>query len=103
MVALVADADVQEGAGLAADVYDAAKPAGLVELWRSPPIPPGPLLCRPAPDVPCRDFGAWLLHARAEDPAVMAGLRAGWPEFGDAVDMVAADVGALDELAGRID
>ena len=41
-------------AALAADVHDAARPTGLVELWRSDPIPPGPLLCHPAADVPCQ-------------------------------------------------
>lgn len=77
-------------AALAADVYDAARPPGVVELWRSDPIPPGPLLCRPAPDVPCQAIAAWLLEAHAEDPAVMAALRAGWPEFGDATAFVPA-------------
>lgn len=81
------DADV---AALAADVYDAARPQGVVELWRSDPIPPGPLLCRPAPDVPCQAIAAWLLDAHAEDPDVMAALRAGWPEFGDATAFMPA-------------
>lgn len=71
-------------AALAADVYDASRPTGVVEVWRSQPIPPGPLLCRPAADVPCQQFTAWLLEAHDEAPAVMAALRAGWPEFGDA-------------------
>jgi len=71
-------------AALAADVFDAARPQDVVELWRSDPIPPGPLLCRPAPDVPCELIAGWLLEAHAEAPAVMAALRAGWPEFGDA-------------------
>lgn len=71
-------------AALAADVFDAARPQGVVELWRSDPIPPGPLLCRPAPEVPCGAIAGWLLEAHAEAPAVMAALRAGWPEFGDA-------------------
>ena len=75
------EADV---AALAADVYDAGRPAGVVELWRSDPIPPGPLLCRPAADVPCQQFTVWLLEAHDEAPAVMAALRVGWPEFGDA-------------------
>ena len=77
-------------AALAADVYDAARPAGVVELWRSEPIPPGPLLCRPAADVPCQQFTDWLLDAHNEAPAVMAALRAGWPEFGDAMVFVPA-------------
>lgn len=82
-------------AALAADVHDAARPTGLVELWRSDPIPPGPLLCRPAADVPCQQFTAWLLEAHDEAPAVMAGLRAGWPEFGDATVFIPAPAALL--------
>ena len=70
---------------LAADVYDAARPAGVRELWRSGPIPPGPLLCRQKGTVPCAAIAGWLLEAHARDRSVMAALRAGWPEFGDAV------------------
>lgn len=92
-----------EVAALAADVYDAARPAGLVELWRSPPIPPGPLLCRPAPDVPCAEIAAWLLQAHTEAPSVMAALRAGWPEFGEAAGFTSADADALGALATRIE
>ena len=36
-------------AALAADVYDASRPTGVVEVWRSQPIPPGP-----APVPSCR-------------------------------------------------
>lgn len=70
---------------LAAEVHDAAPLAGLAILWRSDPIPPGPLLCRNAAHVPCHDLARWLLASHADAPAVIAGLRAGWPEFGDAV------------------
>ncbi len=83
-------------AALAADVYDAASPAGLHELWRSAPIPPAPLLCRMAASVPCGDIAAWLLEAHARDPSVMAALRAGWPEFGDARAFVTAPPMPLD-------
>lgn len=76
------EADV---AALAADVYDASRPQGVRELWRSAPIPPGPLLCRESAGVPCGAIAGWLLEAHRQDPAVMAALRAGWPEFGDAV------------------
>ncbi|UNK58250.1 PhnD/SsuA/transferrin family substrate-binding protein [Pseudoxanthomonas daejeonensis] len=74
---------------LAADVYDAAQPDGVHELWRSAPIPPGPLLCRNADTVPCDAIAGWLLEAHARDPLVMAALRAGWPEFGDAQSFTA--------------
>ena len=75
---------------LAADVYDASRPDGVRELWRSPPVPPGPLLCHAADTVPCKAIAGWLLQAHAHDPAVMAALRAGWPEFGDAERFVPA-------------
>lgn len=90
-------------AALAADVHDAATPPGLHELWRSPPIPPGPLLCRRNAEVRCSDIADWLLRAHERDPRVMAGLRDGWPEFGDATRLIAADVDALDALAHQID
>lgn len=81
------EADV---AGLAADVYDADRPDGLQELWRSEPLPPGPLLCRRDADVPCGDIADWLLAAHRDAPEVMRALRAGWPEFGEAERFVDA-------------
>lgn len=89
------EADV---AALAADVHDRAAPEGLNVLWRSDPIPPGPLLCRVAAGVPCADIAVWLLEAHAHDAAVMAALRDGWPEFGDATTFREADLQALDAL-----
>ena len=86
-------------AALAGDVYDASRAGDLHELWRSDPIPPGPLLCRATTDVPCQAIAAWLLEAHREDPAVMAALRAGWPEFGDATVFVPADAARLSEAA----
>jgi len=90
-------------AALAADVYDAEPHAGLHEIWRSPVIPPGPLLCRPSADVDCTVIRDELLAAERRDPAVMAGLRMGWPEFGDATGLTLADEAALAKLAERID
>nr|WP_295377659.1 PhnD/SsuA/transferrin family substrate-binding protein [Pseudoxanthomonas sp.] len=92
-----------EVAALAADVYDAEPHAGLHEIWRSPVIPPGPLLCRPAADVDCAAIRDELLAVEPRDPAVMAGLRMGWPEFGDATGLTGADEAALAKLAERID
>ncbi len=81
------DADV---AALAVDVYEAAPVEGVDELWRSPPLPPGPLLCRAPAGVACASIANWLLEAHATHPEVMVALRAGWPEFGDAVRFVDA-------------
>jgi phosphonate transport system substrate-binding protein len=92
------DADV---AALAADVFDRAEAQGLHALWRSDPIPPGPLLCRVADDLPCDEIAAWLLDAHVHDARVMAALRAGWPEFADADRFRAADLAALQDLAGE--
>lgn len=86
-------------AALAGDVYDASRPDGVRELWRSDPIPPGPLLCRATTDVPCQAMAARLLDAHREDPAVMTALRVGWPEFGDATMFVPADAARLSEVA----
>lgn len=86
-------------AALAGDVYDASRPDGVRELWRSDPIPPGPLLCRATTDVPCQAMAAWLLDAHREDPPVMTALRVGWPEFGDATMFVPADAAELSEVA----
>ncbi|MBD9469029.1 PhnD/SsuA/transferrin family substrate-binding protein [Pseudoxanthomonas sp. PXM01] len=84
-------------AALAIDVYDASRRNDIHELWRSDPIPPGPLLCRATTEVPCQAIAAWLLEAHREEPAVMAALRVGWPEFGDATVFVPADAARLSE------
>lgn len=86
-------------AALAGDVYDASRPDGIHELWRSDPIPPGPLVCRATTDVPCQSIAAWLLDAHREDPSVIAALRVGWPEFGNATVFVPADVARLSDVA----
>lgn len=89
-------------AALAADIYDAGKTPQLHEVWRSQAIPPGPLLCRRAAEVDCGVITGLLLDARRDDPRVMAALRAGWPEFGDAEGFVPADVPMLEKLGGQI-
>lgn len=90
-------------AGLAADVYDAAPPPGSRVLWRSTPIPPGPLLCRPSPSTDCTVVAAVLLDTAGLPPALMAGLRGGWPEFGDADAMVVPDEAVLEAWLDRIE
>jgi len=85
-------------AALAGEVYDALPMEGVAVLWRSAPIPPGPLLCRADAHVPCADIARGLLDAHAHAPAVIEALRAGWPEFGDAPRFVEAG-----ELAAGLD
>src|SRR5690606_33946086 len=77
-------------AALAAEVYDAAPLDGASILWRSDPIPPGPLLCRVDPRLSCDEIARALLDAHRQAPAVIEALRAGWPEFGDASRFVEA-------------
>ncbi|GGD46358.1 PhnD/SsuA/transferrin family substrate-binding protein [Pseudoxanthomonas indica] len=88
--------------GLAADEFDNTARGGLYEIWRSPVIPPGPLLCRGSQSTSCDEVAAALLVAGQRDPRVMAGLRAGWPEFGDAQRLVAAPVQALQALQADV-
>lgn len=90
-------------AALAADVQDAAPPAGTRVLWRSAPIPPGPLLCRPSPATDCAAVATVLLDTATLPPALMAGLRAGWPEFGDAEALVVPDEVALQAWLERVE
>ncbi|MCX7589168.1 PhnD/SsuA/transferrin family substrate-binding protein [Phenylobacterium sp. 58.2.17] len=54
---------------------------GLVELWRSAPLPPGPVVCIRAPTTPCDRIGAVLL----DDGAAAADLAKGWSETEGAV------------------
>lgn len=89
-------------AALAADVHAQSGVEGLHVLWRSDPIPPGPLLCRTSGPVPCADVATWLLEAHQADPAVMAALREGWPEFGSADAFREADLPRLDALLGEL-
>lgn len=96
---LSGDADV---AALAADVYRRSEHTELVELWQSEPIPPGPLLCLAPRDVSCDVIATWLLDVHAHDTTVMAALRAGWPEFGDADRFRETDLPALDALVQDI-
>lgn len=84
-------------AALAADVFD-AEPSGLHEVWRSPVIPPGPLLCRISERVSCRQTSQLLRVVHERDAAVMAGLRYGWPEFGDAVRLVEPASASLEAI-----
>lgn len=87
---------------LAADVFDSSARGGLYEVWRSPVIPPGPLLCRSSAATNCGEVASALLRADQHDARVMAGLRAGWPEFGDAQRLVEPARQALQELARNL-
>ena len=55
--------------------------AGLVELWRSAPLPAGPVVCIKAATTPCDEIEAVLLS----DGATAAELAKGWSETEGAV------------------
>ncbi|HSX59906.1 MAG TPA: PhnD/SsuA/transferrin family substrate-binding protein [Tahibacter sp.] len=94
-----ASADV---AALADAPWQAAQRGGavgaVVELWRSPPIPPGPVVCRDGGRIDCARAAAVLatLHERA--PEVLAALVAAWSEASGATRLVAPDAAAYDAL-----
>lgn len=52
----------------------------LVELWRSDPLPPGPILCIRSDHSPCDRIAAALLHSETLDEEIAAALAAGWSE-----------------------
>ncbi|CAN7535936.1 phosphate/phosphite/phosphonate ABC transporter substrate-binding protein [Phenylobacterium sp. LjRoot164] len=58
---------------------------GLVELWRSDPLPPGPVVCVRAATTPCDEIGAVLLS----EAGVAAELAKGWSETEGAVRLMA--------------
>ena len=53
-----------------------------MELWRSAPLPPGPVVCVRAPTTPCDEIGAALLD---DAGAAAAELAKGWSETEGAV------------------
>lgn len=55
-----------------------ARAATLRLLWRSAPLPPGPVVCREAPSIPCDAIRAALLTTTAAETAQT--LSRGWTE-----------------------
>lgn len=60
-----------------------ARAATLRVLWRSEPLPPGPVLCRASAALDCKAIGAALLGPAGD--AVASGLAQGWSETEGAV------------------
>lgn len=82
--------------------------AELVELWRSPPIPPGPVVCRDNGLLPCARVAALLLSLETGS-APLQGLVGAWSEAAGATRLVpvqpapydALTAGFADPAAGR--
>jgi ABC-type phosphate/phosphonate transport system substrate-binding protein len=57
---------------------DPAKAAQIRLLWRSEPLPPGPVICRQSATLSCKGIRSALLAASGRE--VATGLSAGWTE-----------------------
>lgn len=100
-------------AALAESPWRAAQTAGkageLVQLWRSPPIAPGPLVCRDGGRIDCAQARALLLQLHDTAPQAVAALVAAWSEAAGAQRLVpvneanydALTAGFTDAAAGR--
>ena len=66
--------------------------ASLIELWRSEPLPPGPVVCVESRSTPCARVGAALLREGASDAA--RALASGWSETVGATRFEAVDPAA---------
>lgn len=64
------------------------KPA---EIWRSAPLPSGPVVCRPSPQVDCARLTAALMAPGTASQAAARGIAQGWPELEGADTFVAFD------------
>lgn len=72
--------------------------AGIVELWRSPPIPPGPVVCRDGGRLDCARAAAVLDALHTQAPDALAALVGAWSEAKGAVRMGKVDNAAYDAL-----
>lgn len=89
-------------AALAESPWRSAQAAGqagdAVQLWRSPPIPPGPLVCRDGGRIDCAQARALLLQLHRTAPAAVAALVAAWSEAAGAQRLVPVDEATYDAL-----
>ena len=65
--------------------------ASVRELWRSAPIPPGPVVCRNGARLSCDAAREVLLGLHRDVPAVLAALAGAWSEAAGATRLVAVD------------
>ncbi|MBS0566102.1 MAG: PhnD/SsuA/transferrin family substrate-binding protein [Proteobacteria bacterium] len=65
--------------------------SSLRELWRSPPIPPGPVVCRNGGRISCDAARKVLLGLHRDAPAALASLAGAWSEAAGATRLVTVD------------
>ncbi|UXI68132.1 phosphate/phosphite/phosphonate ABC transporter substrate-binding protein [Tahibacter amnicola] len=73
----------------------------IVELWRSPPIPPGPVVCRTDAAIDCTAVADTLLALDKANPAALAALTAAWSEASGTTRLRPVDESAYDALVAR--
>ncbi|MEM8816664.1 MAG: PhnD/SsuA/transferrin family substrate-binding protein [Pseudomonadota bacterium] len=80
-----------------ADRTGASRPA-VREIWRSGPIPFGPLVCTASMAAKCLQLREYLLKTSDESRRILAGLQGGWPEFAGASGFEIAESTQYDAL-----
>lgn len=93
-VAALADTPWQD-----ARAREPALASSVRELWRSPPIPPGPLVCRNGGRLSCAATRTALLDLHREAPAALAALAGAWSEAAGATRLVEVDHARYLDLA----
>jgi len=96
-------ADGHAGIGVMAtrvylDMQAGAARVEIRELWRSRPIPFGPLVCAIGAETLCGRLRERLLEESAQSAEILAGLKAGWPEFSASSEFAVPDVADYAEL-----
>lgn len=74
------------------------KAGDLVELWRSPPIPPGPLVCRAGGRIDCARAAQLLARLHEDAPAALAAVVAAWSEAAGATRLIPVQAAPYDAL-----
>ncbi|MBT0587065.1 phosphate/phosphite/phosphonate ABC transporter substrate-binding protein [Alteromonas oceanisediminis] len=74
---------------LATQVYESsAGKNSLSELWRSPPIPYGPIVCNQRVEQICLKLQAQLVSNTSIANEVLNGLKLGWKEFENSTQLI---------------
>lgn len=69
-----------------------ARAKALAPIWRSPPIPAGPLVCIPSADVACDELGAALLEPTPAMLEAAAALSSAWSETSGGRRFIPVDI-----------